>query len=104
MHDHEHAAPIDHALLDAVEAEIARAIERVTALDVGPDPAAGGDGLQQTFERLGANLAVWEGRLAELAGKTAGIEVELNHQEAVLKKWFEAAGATNARLSEVANG
>src|SRR5271156_1768661 len=73
---------IDHEFLDAVEAELALALQRTREMEAGLDASRfpADPSWQGGFASMTANLADWHDRLAELTRQTAAIESELTAQ------------------------
>jgi len=93
---------IDHEFLDAVEVELALALQRTKEMEEGLDAArlSTDPSWQGAFASMSANLADWHGRLGELTRHTAAVESELNEQEHALREWFQALGLTSSQLAE----
>jgi len=93
---------IDHGFLKSVELEITRALQEIDVLDRGfqPAPQKAGD---DSFNRLTANLAGWESRLAEMTARTSAVEAELSEQESALRSWFQVMGLAAVKLAEATN-
>jgi len=98
----EPARQIDHNFLDAVEAELALALQRTREMEAGLDASrlSADPSWQGAFASMSANLADWHSRLAELTRQTAAVESELNEQEQALREWFQALGLTSSQLAE----
>jgi hypothetical protein len=96
---------INHDFLDAVEAELALALQRTREMEAGLDASrlSTDPSWQGAFASMSANLADWHGRLAELTRQTAAVESELNEQEQALREWFQALGLTSTQLAESAS-
>jgi chromosome segregation ATPase len=93
---------IDREFLDSVEKEIAQFLERTAGLDSDQteshfDPK---NTWFDAFDRLNANLAGWQGQLAELTERTSAAEAELSEQETALRTWMQLMGITSTRLSQ----
>jgi hypothetical protein len=102
MEDKANRFQIDRTFLESVEAEIAQALHRATELEAGLhdlriDPQ---NAWFDAFDRLNANLASWQGRLAELTVRTTAAEAELNEQENALRTWTQLMGITSVRLAQ----
>ncbi|MCE9534017.1 MAG: hypothetical protein K8T89_23275 [Planctomycetes bacterium] len=95
---------VDRAFLDAIDVEIARALEQAGHLEAGldaffPEPDSA---WQDSFDTMSRNLSVWRDRLEELTRQTAAVETELNDQEHSLRDWFHSLGTTRIRLEHLA--
>lgn len=93
---------IDYAFLDQVEAEIVRSLEQATQLESGLaelQPRAPVDWLG-AFDRLNANLANWENKLAELSQQAAATDADLTDQHEAVRAWMQSMADTSARLAQ----
>lgn len=90
---------IDRGFLDAVEIEIARALQETIDLEAGLAEMTSGDSARRdSFVTFTENLATWHERLGNLTRHTATVEAELNDQERAMRSWFESLGLTTTRL------
>jgi hypothetical protein len=96
---------IDHEFLDAVEAELALALQRTREMEAGLDASRlpADPSWQGGFASMSANLADWHDRLAELTRQTAAVESELTVQEHALREWFQSLGLTSSQLAQSAS-
>jgi chromosome segregation ATPase len=94
---------VDHSLLDAVEREIQRALERASALEADMDEftAQSNPSWENAFDGITSSLSGWEKHLGDLSRHTAAIEAELQQRESALREWFQIMGATNDELSKI---
>lgn len=95
------AGVIDHDLLETIEAELARTLDTVAAVEAGvaaslPTPRA-----DDCFRHATDGLAAWGTRLAELERSTARAEAELAEHESAWRDWRRRLGAISARLDRV---
>lgn len=99
---YEPAFQVDHAFLESVESEIARAIQHAAELDAGLAELLieRNDAWLDAFDRLNANLAGWQGRLAALTEQTRQTESDLNEQESTLRTWIQTMGVASTRLAQ----
>ena len=96
----------DREFLDEVAAEIERALRQTEDLAAGLDaaPLAVDDSWQGAFAEMSENLAHWQERLGDLTLRAATIASDLNDHEQAMRGWFQALGATSARLAQAAKG
>jgi len=97
---------LDHAFLETVESDLARALELATALetelkDDAVEPALA---WQDSFNALTANLTGWQDRLETMAGQTREMEQGLAAHEAEMRHWFQSIHISGSTFSEHANG
>jgi hypothetical protein len=96
---------LDHAFLNTVEDDIARALQRTAELDAGVEHLVveSGSTWKSGFDQLSASLTNWEKRLGELTRQTAAVEAELLEQENALRTWFLALEAANSNLARISD-
>jgi ABC-type transporter Mla subunit MlaD len=94
---------IDRAFLDEVAAEIDRALRQTEELAASFDaaPLTVDDSWEEAFAHMSENLAHWQTRLGDLTQRAATIASDLNDHEQAMRGWFQALGATSARLAQV---
>ena len=93
------AGPVDHLLIESIEAELGLAMARAVKLETDAENLANiARADDDTAPSVEASLDKWESQLAGLARTAADAEIELDEQEAELHRWFEALVATRARL------
>ncbi len=96
--------PIDHAFLDAVDAEIASALEQVATLESGLETLAHEPdaGWRDSFSAMSRHLDSWSEQLGDLTRKTAAVEQELHEKEQAMREWFQSIEGARAKWRDLA--
>lgn len=92
---------LDHAFLEAVEADLARALEQVEQFAEPSETTVSAPDYswQNSLTRLSDNLAAWQTRLGELSRQTTEVEGNLSAQEKAIREWFRALGKTSEQMA-----